>query len=139
MRGGWRARARSAGRQARAVRGPDRGEASRTVPPKPPEGPGGEGRDSCCGDRSERPRFDTLFAEPRHFRGDCRLVRRGILQGWVRPEDADALSERLGEAMRIAEADGRARHRLAIARLVLDIHRAAMGADAADWMSGQAR
>ena len=44
-----------------------------------------------------RPKFDTLFADPRHYRGDCRLVVTAILRGWLNdaPQaDRDALSAR---------------------------------------------
>lgn len=50
-----------------------------------------------------RPKFDTLFADPRHYRGDCRLMVTAIRRGWLKdaPQaDRDALSARFDEAMR---------------------------------------
>lgn len=29
------------------------------------------------------PNFESLFADPRHYRGDCRLVRTAIRRGWL--------------------------------------------------------
>jgi len=48
-----------------------------------------------------RTKFDTLFADPRYFRGDCRLMRTAIRQGWlddVPQADRDALMRRFEEA-----------------------------------------
>jgi hypothetical protein len=44
-----------------------------------------------------RPKFDTLFADARHYRGDCRLVVTAIQRGWLKdaPQaDRDALAAR---------------------------------------------
>ena len=44
-----------------------------------------------------RPKFDTLFADPRHYRADCRLVVTAIRRGWLNdaPQaDRDALATR---------------------------------------------
>ncbi len=44
-----------------------------------------------------RPKFDTLFADARHYRGDCRLVVTAIRRGWLKdaPQaDRDALAAR---------------------------------------------
>lgn len=44
-----------------------------------------------------RPKFDTLFADARHYRGDCRLVVTAIRRGWLAdaPQaDRDALAAR---------------------------------------------
>lgn len=54
----------------------------------PPSPPGGVSRidgaarpeDNAPGDQP-RARFDSLFADARHFRGDCRLVRTAIRRG----------------------------------------------------------
>ncbi len=46
---------------------------------------------------AQRPKFDTLFADPRHYRGDCRLVVTAIRCGWLKdaPQaDRDALATR---------------------------------------------
>lgn len=43
------------------------------------------------------PKFDTLFADPRHYRADCRLVVTAIRRGWMAkaPQaDRDALAKR---------------------------------------------
>lgn len=51
--------------------------------------------------RDQRPKFDTLFTDARHFRGDCRLVRRAVRAGWMDscPQaDRDALVARLVKA-----------------------------------------
>lgn len=45
----------------------------------------------------ERRKFDSLFAESRHYRGDCRLARTAIRRGWIKPEDRDAFVDRLNE------------------------------------------
>lgn len=47
--------------------------------------------------QAPRPKFDTLFADPRHYRGDCRLVVTAIRRGWlaeVPQADRDALATR---------------------------------------------
>lgn len=49
-----------------------------------------------------RVKFDTLFTDPRHYRGDARLARTAIRRGWLNdaPQaDRDALIERLHAAM----------------------------------------
>jgi hypothetical protein len=51
--------------------------------------------------RAPRPKFDTLFADPRHYRGDCRLLRTAIRRGWLNdaPQaDRDVLVARLEQA-----------------------------------------
>lgn len=50
---------------------------------------------------AERARFDTLFLDPRHYRGDCRLVRTAVRRGWLNGEPRavrDALVERFERA-----------------------------------------
>ena len=57
----------------------------------------------------QRPKFDTLFADPRHYRADCRLMRAAIRRGWLddAPQaDRDALMMRFTEANREREATG---------------------------------
>lgn len=44
-----------------------------------------------------RRKFDALFTDPRHYRGDCRLARTAIRRGWIKPEDRDAFVDRLNE------------------------------------------
>lgn len=51
-----------------------------------------------------RPRFDTLFIDPHHYRADLRLVRSAIRKGWVRAEDRAALVQRVQDAMDEREA-----------------------------------
>lgn len=46
-------------------------------------------------------KFDTLFSDPRHYRGDCRLMRTAIRRGWLddAPQaDQDALVARFQQA-----------------------------------------
>ena len=48
-----------------------------------------------------RPKFATLFADPRHYRADCRLMRTAIRRGWLdnAPQaDRDALVARFEQA-----------------------------------------
>lgn len=55
-----------------------------------------------------RPKFDTLFADPRHYRGDCRLMRTAIRRGWLNdaPQaDRDALVARFEQASAERRAD----------------------------------
>lgn len=55
-----------------------------------------------------RPKFDTLFANPRHYRGDCRLMRTAIRRGWLddAPQsDRDALVTRFERASAERRAD----------------------------------
>lgn len=55
-----------------------------------------------------RPKFDTLFADPRHYRGDCRLMRTAIRRGWLSnaPQaDRDALVARFEQASTERRAD----------------------------------
>ncbi|HMN40847.1 MAG TPA: hypothetical protein PKE29_08365 [Phycisphaerales bacterium] len=55
------------------------------------------------------PKFDTLFAEARHFRGDCRLLVTAIRRGWLDdlPDpDRRTLAERVGRAFDEHEAAG---------------------------------
>jgi hypothetical protein len=56
-----------------------------------------------------RPKFDTLFADPRHYRGDCRLMATAIRRGWLddAPQaDRDALVSRFEAATVEREAAG---------------------------------
>ncbi|MFN7022301.1 MAG: hypothetical protein ACK4WH_13365 [Phycisphaerales bacterium] len=56
-----------------------------------------------------RPKFDTLFADPRNYRGDCRLMRTAIRRGWLNdaPQaDRDALVARFERATGEREAAG---------------------------------
>lgn len=81
-----------------------------------------------------RPKFDALFAEARHYRGDCRLVRTAIRRGWmtdVPQADRDALVRRVTDAQ--AECEGaerldQSRARIGEARVLLDMHAANMNA-----------
>ncbi len=53
--------------------------------------------------------FAELFADPRHYRGDCRLLRTAIRRGWLddAPQDVrDALVSRFDTATREREAAG---------------------------------
>ncbi len=55
-----------------------------------------------------RPKFDTLFADPKHYRGDCRLMRTAIRRGWLNdaPQaDRDALVARFEQASAERRAD----------------------------------
>jgi hypothetical protein len=79
----------------------------------------------------QRRKFDTLFADPRHYRGDCRLMRTAIRQGWLNnaPQpDRDALVARFEQATRErreADPDGQSvRRLLAECRVVLELERA---------------
>ena len=48
------------------------------------------------------PKFDALFADPRHYRADCRLLASAIRRGWLddAPQaDRNALGARFNEAM----------------------------------------
>ncbi len=59
-------------------------------------------------DSEQRPKFDTLFADPRHYRGDCRLMRTALRRGWLddAPQaDRDALTARFEQAIRERQAD----------------------------------
>lgn len=56
-----------------------------------------------------RPKFDTLFADPRHYRGDCRLMRTAIRRGWlddVPQADRDAMLDRFDRANAERDAAG---------------------------------
>ena len=49
-----------------------------------------------------RPKFDTLFQDPRHYRADCRLMGTAIRRGWLdgAPQaDRDALLARFEQAI----------------------------------------
>jgi hypothetical protein len=55
-----------------------------------------------------RPKFDTLFADPRHYRGDLRPMRTAIRRGWLNdaPQaDRDALVARFEQASDERRAD----------------------------------
>lgn len=55
-----------------------------------------------------RPKFDTLFADPKHYRGDLRLMRTAIRRGWLNdaPQaDRDALVARFEQASAERRAD----------------------------------
>jgi hypothetical protein len=50
-----------------------------------------------------RRKFDTLFADPRHYRGDCRLLVTAIRRGWLDEApraERRALAARFHHAMR---------------------------------------
>jgi len=67
-------------------------------------------RTGTHGQSDARPRFDALFADPRHYRGDCRLMRTAIRRGWLNDADRDALVARFEKAMterHAADADNR--------------------------------
>jgi hypothetical protein len=52
--------------------------------------------------------FDSLFADPRHYRADCRLVRSAVRRGWLNdlPQaDRDALVARFDAAAAARQAD----------------------------------
>lgn len=54
------------------------------------------------------PRFATLFADPRHYRGDLRLMRTAIRHGWLNdaPQaDRDSLVARFEQATAERRAD----------------------------------
>ncbi len=54
-------------------------------------------------------RFDELFSDPRHYRGDCRLMRTAIRRGWLDAapqEDRDALLARFEQAIGERDAAG---------------------------------
>ncbi len=56
-----------------------------------------------------RAKFDTLFLDPRHYRGDCRLMRTAIRRGWLdaAPQaDRDALLARFEQAIGERDAAG---------------------------------
>lgn len=60
-------------------------------------------------EHAQRPKFDTLFADPRHYRGDCRLMRTAIRRGWLNdaPQaDRDALVARFEHATTERQAAG---------------------------------
>lgn len=60
-----------------------------------------------------RPKFDTLFADARHYRGDCRLLRTAIRRGWLNdaPQaDRDALVARFQQASNERRADDPENH-----------------------------
>lgn len=80
-------------------------------PPSPPAGVSGidglsdprKGITMSTNEHAPRPKFDTLFADPRHYRGDCRLMRTAIRRGWLNdaPQaDRDALVTRFEQATR---------------------------------------
>jgi hypothetical protein len=53
-----------------------------------------------------RPKFDTLFTDPRHYRSDCRLVRTALRRGWLEDAteaDRAALVARLNDSARVRE------------------------------------
>lgn len=82
-----------------------------------------------------RPRFDELFANPRHYRGDCKLLRTAIRRGWLddlAPDARDALFARLLKATSERDSceylsdDQRARGGLAMARAIIDAEQRAL-------------
>lgn len=80
-----------------------------------------------------RPKFDTLFADPRHYRGDCRLLRTAVRRGWLNDapqRDRDALVARFVQASderREADADNRnVRALFAEVRAMMAMDRASM-------------
>lgn len=59
-------------------------------------------------DHAPSPKFGTLFADPRHYRGDLRLMRAAIRRGWLNdaPQaDRDALVARFDQATAERRAD----------------------------------
>ena len=79
-------------------------------------------------EHAPRPRFDALFADPRHYRGDLRLMRTAIRRGWLdaMPEaDAHALLARFSAAVaeRHATDPGNSRATFAEARAAIDLCR----------------
>jgi len=79
-----------------------------------------------------RPKFDALFADPRHYRGDLRLMRTAIRRGWLNdaPQaDRDALVARFEQASaerRAGDPENRnARAILAEARAWMELDKAA--------------
>ncbi len=77
------------------------------------------------------PNFESLFADPRHYRGDCRLVRTAIRRGWLDdlPQAArDALVARFDAVTatrHAADPDGRnVRAMLAESLVVLELSKA---------------
>jgi hypothetical protein len=60
-------------------------------------------------EHAPRPKFDTLFADPRHYRGDLRLMSTAIRRGWLNdaPQaERDALMVRFEQAKRERKAAG---------------------------------
>jgi len=87
-----------------------------------------------------RPKFDTLFADPRHFRGDCRLMRTAIRRGWLNDapqSDRDALVARFEQASderRAVDPDCRNfRALLAEIRVGLELEHARQRAELWEW------
>jgi len=68
---------------------------------------------------SERPDCSALFANPSHFRSDCRMLARAAREGWVSPADRPDLIRRLDEAETRWELGPRHILALAQARLAL--------------------
>lgn len=72
-----------------------------------------------------RPMFGTLFADPRHYRGDLRLMRMAIRRGWlndVPQATRDALVARFEQARaerRASDPEQHNNHALAGECLVL--------------------
>lgn len=59
-------------------------------------------------------RFSTPFADPRHYRGDCRLLRTAVRRGWLddAPQDVrDALVDRFNAATAEREAAAHPQYR----------------------------
>jgi hypothetical protein len=59
--------------------------------------------------QSSRPKFDTMFTDARHYRGDCRLLRTAVRHGWMdeAPQaDRDALIARLFQSYDELAAEG---------------------------------
>lgn len=94
-----------------------------------------------------RERFAGLFGDARHLRSDARLVRTALRRGWVSPDDAAALLERLARAMNDLRADdyatpsAAARAKLAAAAALFGVLRDALDAEtrATRYMPGQTR
>ena len=110
-------------------------------PPNPPEwvswsdgGPAAaKGSTAPQDGRPQSPRCTVggLFSDPRHFRGDCRLLRTAVRRGWladVPQADRDALVRRFEEAQaerqRRRGAGPDARAEWAACRTVLELARA---------------
>lgn len=117
-----------------------------TRPPNPPSGLLGGAPDRTA-QAPGRSRFDTLFIDPRHIRGDCRMVRTALRLGRVAPDDVADLLARLANALRTLDADNfasrsaAARAKLAAAAALFGVLRDALDAEtrATRYMPGQTR
>ncbi|MCC6320509.1 MAG: hypothetical protein IT438_03615 [Phycisphaerales bacterium] len=92
------------------------------------------------GRHAPRPKFDTLFADRRHYRGDLRLMRTAIRRGWLNdaPQaDRDALMARLRQATAARQADDPKNFRgiLGECRAVIEAERSNQRADGRAWQA----